>query len=301
MLADNEKSEKDSAVHEKIEERMRSMQDSVDNTLLEIQNLISDIENPFTLLGKMAKDLGKEKVIKTKIVDNALEEQQTPINISPSPEVPQPDTHNLPAQEKPIPPLIPTPSPPAPQSNRDSEQLDIKGYPNENPEEDMLTDPALSGEVRPPRRINLPPLGDDSMNLQSSTAQQGLYGQSEGHMLSAEILRFMDAIALSEFLLTLFGRDNLYDILQSYLEIGMADEDSVKSILKAVDLLTKNVKSESPKRQRPVDSDDIITAIYLIEVFSKDSSGLLYLLFRHLNLWDDKLDGGTYDDKEDLR
>ncbi|MCL4436192.1 MAG: hypothetical protein M1503_10435 [Thaumarchaeota archaeon] len=300
-MADNEKSEKDSAVHEKIEERMRSMQDSVDNTLLEIQNLISGIENPFTLLGKMAKDLGKEKVIKTKIVDKEHEEQQTQINISPSPEASHPDKHNLHAQEKPIPPLIPVPSPPPLQSNRDSEQLDTEEYSNRNPEEDMLTDPTQSGEVRPPRRINPQHLGDERVNLQSSTAQQRLHGQPESYMLSAEILRFMDTIALSEFLLTLFGRDNLYDILLFYLEIGMADEDSVKLILKAIDLLTKNAKSESPKRQRPVDSDDIITAIYLIEVFSKDSSGLLYLLFRHLDLWDDKIDGGTYDDMEDLR
>lgn len=300
-MADNEKSEKDSNVHEKIEERMRNMQDTVDNTLLEIQNLISDIENPFTLLGKMAKDLGKEKVIKTKIVDKDQEEPPTPTNISLNSEPSYPDKNNSPVQEKPIPPLIPIPSPPPPQSNRSPEPIDSEEYPNEDPEEDMLQNPVISGGVRPQRRINPQNLRDEGVNLPSVAAQQGFYGRPESYMLSAEILRFMDAIALSEFLLTLFGKDNLYDILQSYLEIGMADEDSVKSILKAIDLLTKNVKTEPPKRQRPVDSDDIITAIYLIEVFSKDSSGLLYLLFRHLNFWADKVDSGSYDDKEDLR
>lgn len=301
-MADNEKSEKDSNVHEKIEERMRNMQDTVDNTLLEIQNLISDIENPFTLLGKMAKDLGTEKVIKTKIVDKDHEEPPAPTNISLNPEPSYPDKLNSPVQEKPIPPLIPIPSPPPPQSNRSPEPIDPEEYPNEDPEEEMFTNPMISGGARPQRRINPQNLRDEEeVNLPRITAQQGFHGRPESYMLSAEILRFMDAIALSEFLLTLFGKDNLYDILQSYLEIGMADEDSVKSILKAIDLLTKNVKTEPPKRPRPVDSDDIITAIYLIEVFSKDSSGLLYLLFRHLNFWADKIDSGSYDDKEDLR
>ena len=300
-MADNEKSEKDSNVHEKIEERMRNMQDTVDNTLLEIQNLISDIENPFTLLGKMAKDLGKEKVIKTKIVDKDQEEPPTPTNISLNSEPSYPHKNNSPVPEKPIPPLIPIPSPPPPQSNRSPEPIDSEEYLNEDPEADMLTNPVIGGGVRPQRRINPQNLGDEGVNLPSITAKQGFYGRPESYMLSAEILRFMDAIALSEFLLTLFGKDNLYDILQSYLEIGMADEDSLKSILKAIDLLTKNVKTEPPKRQRPVDSDDIITAIYLIEVFSKDSSGLLYLLFRHLNFWADKVDSVSYDDKEDLR
>ncbi len=305
-MAGNEKSEKESNTHEKIQERMRNMQDSVDNTLIEIQNLISDIENPFTLLGKMAKDLGKDKVIKTKIVDEEHRDPQPltpqlPTDLPPNPDFPEPDTHNYPQQEKPIPPLIPTPNPPPLETSRGSDQIDSEGYPAENVEEDTPINSAINGSVKPQRRMGPQSSGYEGTDLQNFTDQQGFYGRPESYTLSVQTLRFMDAIALSEFLLSLFGRDSLYDILQSYLEIGMADEDSVKSILKAIDLLTKNVKNEPPKRQRPLDADDLITAIYLLEIFSKDSSGLLYLLFRHLNIWADTIDGRAYDDKEDLR
>ena len=261
-------------------------QNTLGTTLMEIQKLISDIENPFTLVGKMISTLGKDKTLETltgemKGGDSKPEEKpnspQSPKSLTPQEQLaPLLEALSDPASEK---GLLPLSSPqsfssklPAQEPGRES-QSTLTDSLNQSGPSNREKSSSLPAEVQrsttadaPVSRFVTEVRERIVTNSHPNTDSRETSAQQQAAM---DFMRYMNSIELANFLANRFGREGAIDVLGSYVKRNWIKEEIARSLLDATTILSKNDLSVIDRGAKEATVEDHRVALYLIEEYSQ--------------------------------